>query len=71
MYGLLAFLSYRVIQNWPDGPFVLEQVPGPNLPAIRRPDWLPIEQLPGGFPREGPGGEGRGNRTRHARRPAV
>lgn len=71
MYGLLAFLSYRVIQHWPDGPFVLEEVPRPDLPPIRRPDWLPIERLPGERPREMPEGERRGNRTRHARRPAV
>lgn len=32
MYGLLSYLSYRVLQKWPEKPFALEQPDSPPFP---------------------------------------
>ena len=37
MYAVLAYLSWRVIEGWPDGPFRLEPPPTPAFP-YRLPD---------------------------------
>ena len=39
MYALLAFLSYRVIERWPNGPVVLDAIPAPVL-NWQMPPWL-------------------------------
>ncbi len=48
MYALLAFLSYRVLQHWPDGPFRLDPPPSPNIrwPDLPRPDLPPLRPGP-------------------------
>jgi membrane-bound metal-dependent hydrolase YbcI (DUF457 family) len=46
MYGLLSYLSWRVLQRWPDPPFRYEAIPPPVLPTDIQ---LPIAGFP--FPR--------------------
>ena len=51
MYALLAFLTATESSSTGrTARFMLEEVPGPDLPPLRRPDWLPKGWLPGGLP---------------------
>jgi hypothetical protein len=43
MYGLLSYLSWQVVQRWPDPPFQYEAIPPPNLPSELQ---IPISRLP-------------------------
>jgi membrane-bound metal-dependent hydrolase YbcI (DUF457 family) len=47
MYALLSFLSWRIIQQWPEDPRVLTaRVPSPSLPALVPDQRQPLLRLP-------------------------